>query len=140
MRFGRVFMAVLVSVLWFGQVTAEEVQPRVSGIEDTITAQIDAFMKDDFAEAFSYASPNIQGMFGSSERFGQMVRNGYPMVWRPDDVQYLELRDIAGNLWQKVMIRDQKGGTHILDYQMIETAEGWKINGVQILAKPDVSA
>ncbi|MGR3515401.1 MAG: DUF4864 domain-containing protein [Paracoccaceae bacterium] len=140
MRFGRFFLAVLMSVLWFGQAVAEEVQPRVTGIEDTITAQMDAFMKDDFAEAFTYASPNIQGLFGSSERFGQMVRNGYPMVWRPGDVQYLELRDIAGNLWQKVMIRDQKGGTHILDYQMIETSEGWKINGVQILAKPDVSA
>lgn len=114
--------------------------PPEPGIEATITAQIDAFLEDDFAEAFTYASPNIQGMFGTSERFGQMVRNGYPMVWRPGDVQYLELRDVRGNLWQKVMIRDRQGGTHVLDYQMIETVEGWKINGVQLLDAPDVSA
>ena len=140
MRYGRVLIAVLVSVLWFGTATAEDALPPDTGIEATITAQIDAILKDDFAEAFTYASPNIQGMFGSSDRFGQMVRNGYPMVWRPGDVQYLELREIAGALWQKVLIRDQQGGTHVLDYQMIETAEGWKINGVQILAEPGVSA
>lgn len=140
MRFGRVFLAVVASVLWFGAAVAEEVRPPEAGIEATITAQIDAFLKDDFAEAFTYASPNIQGMFGTSERFGQMVRNGYPMVWRPGDVRYLELRDISGNLWQKVLIRDQQGGMHVLDYQMIETSEGWKINGVQILQAPDVSA
>lgn len=140
MRFGRVFLAVLASVLWFGVASAEEVRAPEAGIEATITAQIDAFLKDDFAEAFTYASPNIQGMFGTSDRFGQMVRNGYPMVWRPGDVQYLELREIGGALWQKVMIRDQQGATHVLDYQMIETSEGWKINGVQLLRAPGVSA
>jgi hypothetical protein len=140
MRFGRGFLAVLASVLWFGAASAQDALPPEAGIEATITAQIDAFLKDDFAEAFTYASPNIQGMFGTSDRFGQMVRNGYPMVWRPGDVQYLELRDIGGALWQKVLIRDQQGGTHVLDYQMIETSEGWKINGVQILRAPGVSA
>lgn len=140
MRFGRLFLAVLIGTLWFGTVKAQDALPREPGIEATITGQIDALLMDDFAKAFTYASPNIQGMFGTSDRFGQMVRQGYPMVWRPDDVQYLELRDVAGNLWQKVMIRDQKGGMHVLDYQMIQTAEGWKINGVQILQAPGVSA
>ena len=140
MRFGRVFLATLIGVLWFGSSTAQEALPREPGIEATITAQIDAFLKDDFAEAFTYASPNIQSIFGNSDRFGQMVRQGYPMVWRPDDVEYLELRDVAGNLWQKVMIRDQQGGLHVLDYQMIQTGDGWKINGVQILQAPGVSA
>lgn len=140
MRFGRFFLVLMTSVLWFTTASAEETLPPEAGIEATITAQIDAFLNDDFAEAFSYASPNIQGMFGNSDRFGQMVRNGYPMVWRPGDVKYLELRDISGSLWQKVLIRDQQGGTHVLDYQMIQTSEGWKINGVQILRMPGVSA
>ncbi len=140
MRFAQLILAALVGALWFGSVTAEEALPREAGIEATITAQIDAFQEDDFAEAFTYASPNIQGMFGTSDRFGQMVRNGYPMVWRPGDVQYLQLRNISGNLWQKVMIRDRQGGLHVLDYQMIQTPEGWKINGVQLLEAPDASA
>ena len=69
-----------------------------------------------------------------------MVRNGYPMVWRPGEVRYLELRDIDGALWQKVLIRDQSGRLHILDYQMVETGDGWRINGVQLLRPPGVGA
>lgn len=120
--------------------SAAEVLPADPGIEGTIQRQIDAFLLDDFATAFTFASPNIKMLFGSPERFGQMVQNGFPMVWRPGEVRFLELRDINGALWQKVMIRDQAGGMHMLDYQMIEGADGWRINGVQILRAPDVGA
>ena len=119
---------------------AAELMPREPGIETTIQSQIDAFLVDDFAKAFTFASPNIKSIFGSADRFGQMVRQGYPMVWRPGEVRYLELREISGALWQKVMIRDQAGGIHLLDYQMINTGDGWQINGVQILRAPDVGA
>ena len=119
---------------------AADVLPREPGIEATIQSQIDAFLVDDFAKAFTFASPNIKSIFGSPDRFGQMVRQGYPMVWRPGEVRYLELREISGALWQKVMIRDQAGGIHLLDYQMINTGDGWQINGVQILRAPDVGA
>ena len=131
---------VLVGLIWANVVVAQEIVPAEPDIEATIGAQIDAFLIDDFAEAFTFASPNIQGMFGSADRFGLMVQNGYPMVWRPGDVQYLELREVAGALWQRVMIRDRLGGVHMLDYQMIETADGWRINGVQLLPAPDVGA
>lgn len=131
---------IFVFILFAEDVRAQDALPREPGIESTIQGQIDAFLADDFSRAFGYASPNIKGMFGSAERFGQMVQNGYPMVWRPGEVRYLELRDIEGNLWQKVFIRDQAGGTHVLDYQMIPTPDGWKINGVQILRAPGVGA
>ena len=140
MRFGRLFLAAIIGALWIGTASADEVLAPEPRIEATITAQIDAFLQDDFAEAFTYASPSIQGMFGTSERFGMMVRQGYPMVWRPGDVQYLDLREVAGALWQRVMIRDQAGATHVLDYQMIETGEGWKINGVHLVRMPGVAA
>ena len=109
-------------------------------IEANIAAQIQAFKADDFATAFTFASPNIQRLFGDPDNFGAMVRNGYPMVWRPADVRFLELREIAGNLWQKVMITDANGRIHLLDYQMIQQDGGWKINGVQLLGNTDPSA
>ena len=62
------------------------------------------------------------------------------MVWRPGAVTYLEQREIAGAIWQKVQIVDGAGRVHILDYQMIQTPEGWQINGVQLLKQPDVAA
>ena len=119
---------------------SQEPPAAEDGIEATIGAQIQAFLADDFVTAFTFASPGIQGLFGTPERFGQMVRNGYPMVWRPDELRYLELRDVNGALWQKVLIRDHAGAVHVLDYQMIRTTAGWRINGVQILDAPEVGA
>lgn len=109
-------------------------------IEANISAQIQAFKSDDFATAFTFASPNIQRLFGTPENFGTMVRRGYPMVWRPADVRFLELREINGSLWQKVMVVDGDGRVHILDYQMIRQENGWKINGVQLLGNTDPAA
>lgn len=109
-------------------------------IQQTIRSQIDAFLADDFSRAFTFASPTIKGMFGTPENFGAMVKNGYPMVYRPADVQMLDLREVAGNLWQRVRITDQAGAGWLLDYMMVETAEGWQINAVQILPAPDVGA
>ena len=104
-------------------------------IQTVIENQIAAFKNDDFAQAFSYASPSIQSMFGTAENFGVMVQRGYPMVWRPADVQFMDLREMAGDLWQHVLIRDQAGRRHMLLYRMQKGPEGWLINGVQ-LGKP----
>ena len=109
-------------------------------IEGTIRAQIDAFLADDFPRAFTYASPMIQGIFGTPENFGAMVRQGYPMVYHPTDVRMMELRDVAGNTWQRIMVTDQAGATHMLDYQMIRVGQGWQINGVQLLPSVGVGA
>ncbi len=125
MRF--LFACLMVLGLW-APATAQE-----APIEDTIRSQIDAFLADDFVTAFTFASPNIQGIFGTPENFGQMVRQGYPMVHRPSGVQMGELRDVAGALWQRVFVTDAAGRGHVLDYQMVETADGWKINAVEVL-------
>lgn len=109
-------------------------------IKATIGAQIKALQADDFATAFTYASPSIQGIFGSAENFGVMVRRGFPMVWRPEQVKFLDLRKDEGRMIQKVMITDAQGQVHLLDYQMIDFESGWKINGVQIIKAPGVSA
>jgi len=107
-------------------------------IRDTIQRQIEALQADDFARAFTFASPTIKQMFGTPENFGAMVRNGYPMVYRPSSVEMQELREVAGNLWQRVRVVDQAGAAWFLDYMMVETPEGWQINAVQILPAPDV--
>lgn len=109
-------------------------------IEKTISDQIAAFQADDFARAFDFASPSIQGIFQTPDRFGAMVRNGYPMVWRPSDVRFGELREIGGALWQKVIVQDAQGATHVLDYRMQQIDGVWRISGVQILPSPDVAA
>ncbi|MCM2561725.1 DUF4864 domain-containing protein [Lutimaribacter sp. EGI FJ00015] len=109
-------------------------------ITDVIDEQLQAFKADDFDRAFTFASPTIKDIFRTPENFGAMVRRGYPMVWRPAEVRYLQLRDEAGSLWQRVQITDAQGRVHLLDYQMIETENGWQINGVQLLKAPGTAA
>lgn len=132
----RIFATII--MLWL---SASPAFSQDSGaIEDVIGSQLNAFNDRDINEAWQHASPNIKRLFGDAGNFGMMVQQGYPMVWDNADVRFLDLRDVGGNLWQKVMVRDAQGGLHILDYQMIETSDGWQINGVQLLAPPDVGA
>jgi hypothetical protein len=107
-------------------------------IERTILDQLQAFNDRDVARAFTFASPMIEGMFGTPENFGMMVEQGYPMVWTNSGARFLELREIGGMWFQRVLVTDAQGGTHALEYNMVETAEGWEINGVSILPAPDL--
>lgn len=106
-------------------------------IEQVISAQIEAFLADDFETAFTYASPAIRNAFRTPERFGQMVRNGYPMVWRPSEVEFLSIERRGRGLWQNVLVRDAEGALHILEYQMILGEGGWKINAVRVRKADD---
>jgi hypothetical protein len=133
MRLAAMFLAAVLGL-------SAPLEAQEAPIQETIQSQIQAFQADDFARAFTFASPTIKGMFGTPENFGMMVKQGYPMVYRPAEVQMMELREVAGNLWQRVRITDQAGAGWYLDYMMVETAEGWQINAVQILPAPDVGA
>jgi hypothetical protein len=105
-------------------------QDAAAEIREIISGQIEAFKADDFETAFSFASPGIKRMFGSSDRFGQMVRSGYPMVWRPARVRFTALTVRDGRQVQSVLVTDQAGALHVLDYEMVPAGDGWQINGV----------
>lgn len=127
-------------LLWATLASAQEVLAPNPDIEATIQSQFDAFLDRDVGEAWTYASPNIQSLFGSPENFGRMVETGYPMVWTPGRVAFIDLQTLGGRLVQRVEVIDQAGTAHYLGYQMIETDAGWRINGVQILRAPGVGA
>lgn len=132
----RRFLAALVIALGLGAPAAAQ----QDAIEGVIRSQIDAFLADDFAAAFAHASPGIRRLFGDAGRFGTMVREGYPMVWRPADVTFLELEPRGDGMVQTVLIRDREDALHVLAYRMIATPGGWRIDGVHILRNPGVSA
>lgn len=131
------FASFVFSLVLLALPAGAEDRDRITGV---IGAQIEAFRDDDVTRAFGFASPRIRSLFGTPERFGQMVERGYPMVLRPNQVRYLELREVAGNLWQRVLITDQDGRLHLLDYQVVGGGGDWKINAVQILKVPQGNA
>jgi len=115
-------------------------QAENADIEGVIGDQLEAFNDRDVEGAWQFASPMIQGLFQNSRNFGAMVENGYPMVWTNKDVEFLDLREENGQQVQRVLVRDASGAAFLLDYAMIETPDGWRINGVQLIPAPDVSA
>ena len=102
-------------------------------VRETITAQLDAFVRDDFGRAFTYASPKIKRIFRTPDTFGTMVRQGYPMVWRPADFTFLSVEKTPWGMSQIIEIIDQSGVAHYLRYDMVPSNTGWKIDGVAIL-------
>lgn len=127
------FLIVGLWALWFTPAWSDE-----GKIQTAIQLQIEAFQRDDLVAAFEYASPNIQTIFKSSKRFGLMVQRGYPMVYRPSDIKFLELETIEGEFWQKVRIQDQQGRFHVMAYRMISLDGEWLINGVQLLPSEEI--
>ncbi len=107
-------------------------------LQDIIRQQLDAFNARDVDLAWSFASPMIQGLFGNPGNFGMMVGEGYPMVWDNSAAKFLAQREVDGRIYQQVMVQDTNGALHVLEYAIIQTAQGWKIDGVSLLPPPDV--
>lgn len=105
---------------------------QADAIENTIRSQITAMQADDWEQAFTFASPTIQGIFQSPFNFSEMVKRGYPMVWRPKDVRTGELVQTPRGLMQTMIFVDQQNRLYIADYLMQEIDGQWRINGVQI--------
>lgn len=119
---------------------AQEVLPANPEIEAVIGSQFNAFRDGEVLEAWQYASPNIQGQFGDPQNFGRMVEQAFPMVWQPGSVDFIDLQAFGALTVQRVEVVDQAGNLHYLGYAMIQTDDGWRINGVQILRAPSLGA
>ena len=109
-------------------------------IQSTISDQLRAFASDNFIEAFTHASPGIKDIFGAVENFSNMVKKGYPMVWRYNNFEFLNLEETPQGYYQIVRITDQNDKLFLLKYFMKNVAGIWKISGVSIIEASDFSA
>lgn len=107
--------------------------PDVSAVDTKavraiIEAQLAAFAADDAERAFSYAAPGIRALFVTAERFLAMVRNGYPVVYRPASVAFLKPEWIDGKLIQRVQMADAAGAAWMVVYELERQADkSWRI-------------
>ena len=92
---------------------------------------------DAHGSAFGFASPNIQGMFGTAELFMDMVRQGYRPVYRPQSFEFREIVTPNGQPWQKVDVVGPDGQPVTAFYPMTRLPDGnWRIDGCYLQA-PD---
>ncbi len=105
-------------------------------IRAVISAQIEAFRRDDGAAAFAIASPDIQAKFGTPAAFLNVVASAYPQVYRPTNVVFLELSEATGKLLQHVLITGPKGRIVLALYEMQNIDGTWRINGCRLTDPP----
>ena len=138
MRARRLFLALAALALLWGLPQQQAAADDSTDIQKVISDQIAAFQRDDGAEAFSYASPNIRRMFGNADTFMRMVRQGYPSVYRPQSFEFQEVVEIEGRLVQDVLFVGPSGEVEIGSYLMERQPDGtWRINGVVMRKAPD---
>lgn len=118
---------------------AQQTAPA-GAVESVIRDQIDAFRAGDLERAFGHASPSIQGLFRTPAIFGRMVENGYPMVWRPERLEFGALTRQGGGWRQVVTIVDGAGRWHEATYEMQLIDGVWRINGVTLETLPGLSS
>jgi hypothetical protein len=102
-------------------------------IRGVIAEQLEAFARDDARRAFALATNGIRERFGTPEVFMDMVRTGYPVVYRPKSVQFEKLAVVGGEVVQPVRMTDAEGEVWIALYPMQRQLDGvWRINGCQL--------
>ena len=121
---------VVIVALAASPLRAETEPSAQSAIRQVIEAQLKAFQRDDAAEAFGYASPDLQAKFGSPSVFMNMVKNGYAPVYRPKTVEFRTILDSARGQEQQVFVIGPDGRGYIAHYMMEQQPDGsWRISG-----------
>jgi hypothetical protein len=131
----RVLLVVLVLLGFFSPAAAQSDAERAA-VQSVIEQQIQAFLRDDATTAYSFAAPGIKAMFPTETIFMEMVRQGYPQVYRPRSHEFGELAADAKGFQQKVDLVDAKGEFWTALYTLEQQADGsWKITGCYIVKK-----
>jgi hypothetical protein len=133
---GKLSRLSFVFALWAGAARAEVPAPDQKAIQDVIAGQIEAFRRDDGDRAFAFATPELQAMFGSVERFMGMVRNGYQPVYRPREFVFGGAEDLGDAVQQEMPVIGPDGRAYVAVYTMERDAAGkWRIGGCRLVER-----
>lgn len=101
-----------------------------AAIRDVISQQLEAFRRDDGNAAFSFASPDVQRLFGTAQTFMDMVRKGYRPVYRPRVFDFGNIVEVNGQPTQRVHVVGPDGRRVNALYPMTRLPDGsWRIDG-----------
>ena len=132
---GAVGLGVVVVAVVVARVALAQPAEVARAVAEPITKQLEAFRRDDYDVAYSFASAEVKQMF-DRQAFERMVKGGYPEI--ADSTFALVSRTEAapdGHIFVRVKIRGANGNTIEALYDMVRERDGWRINGV--VTKPD---
>ena len=102
---------------------------------EPVMRQLEAFRRDDYDSAYTFASAEIKEQF-DRPAFERMVRTGYPEIARSTFAR-IAASGVApdGHAFVAVKIRGANGNSIEAVYELVLEDGQWKINGVA--SKPD---
>lgn len=122
-------------LLMHGTTDGANADDREPAIQAAITAQLEAFRRNDIAAAWAIAAPNIQQRFGTPQKFVDMVNRSYPQIHNSKSAIFKGLREIDGELVQRVFVEGGPGD-FVDAYYLMKLIDGqWRITGVY-MTKP----
>ena len=103
-------------------------------VQAVVQSQLSAFAKDDADKAFSYATPELRKMIGTPAAFMAMVKNSYPVVYRPASVVFLKAESSGDEVVQKVQMLDASGTSILAVYSLQrQKNKTWRISGCAVV-------
>jgi hypothetical protein len=109
----------------------------ITAATEVVMRQLDAFRRNDFDTAYTFASTMIRDMF-DRQAFERMVRTGYPEIASSVSAFVSEFVVAPnGGVYLRLRIGGVNGNRIEAIYEMIREDGHWRINGV--VAKPDAS-
>ena len=120
-------------ILALGPARADDAAAAARSI---IESQINAFLSDDMATAYSFAAPSIKQIYPDQTRFFDMVKRGYQPVYRPGNFAFGRSKSAANGagMVQEVLISGPDGQDWTALYSLERQPDGsFKINGVQMI-------
>ena len=107
----------------------------VAAAQSIIRSQLEAMDRDDAASAYSFASPDIRGLFQEADSFMTMVRRNYAPVYRHKSFTFGDSRAESGIVVQEVKLVDADGVPWQAIYTLEQQPDGSvKITGCTIKA------
>jgi ABC-type transporter MlaC component len=96
----------------------------------TVLQQLEAFRRNDFDAAYTFASAMIHQIF-DRQRFEAMVRGGYPEIAHSTRALVLDRKlDTNGSVYVRLEIRGANGKIVDAIYELVWEDGAWKINAV----------
>ncbi len=136
--FNQITRLLVIVALGFALTAAAHAASDQDDIKTVIESQLNAFAKDDGAEAFTFAAPIVKQLFRTPEQFMAMVKNGYQPVYRNSNRIFGDIfQDGLGRPAMRVVLTGADGKRYEALYAMEKQADGtWKIASCTILAIP----
>ena len=103
-------------------------------VQAVVQSQLAAFAADDASKAFSFAAPELRKAIGSPAAFMAMVKNSYPVVYRPASVAFLKPDGSGDEVVQRVQMLDANGTSYLAVYSLQRKKDKtWRISGCAVV-------